>query len=75
MMLSSQKILSLRNTASRLGIHLRSLQRMLANGTGPATVRLTDRRVGILETDLDAWITSRRRGTGSVRTPKDAEAA
>ena len=54
-------ILSLEEAAGRLGIHVRSLQRLLADSSGPPTIQLTSRRIGILESDLSNWIASRRR--------------
>jgi predicted DNA-binding transcriptional regulator AlpA len=60
-MTTPDKVNSLAETADRLGIHTRTLQRMLADGTGPAIVQLSDRRVGVLESDLTTWIAARRR--------------
>jgi predicted DNA-binding transcriptional regulator AlpA len=67
---------SLAETADRLGIHTRTLQRMLADGTGPATVRLSPRRIGILESDLAMWIAARRRpvaGEPAVRRSRTSK--
>jgi predicted DNA-binding transcriptional regulator AlpA len=60
-MSTANNVISLPETAARLGIHARTLQRMLADGTGPAIVRLSSRRIGILESDLITWIAARRR--------------
>jgi predicted DNA-binding transcriptional regulator AlpA len=60
-MSTDNSVISLPETAARLGIHVRTLQRMLADGTGPAIVRLSPRRIGILESDLITWIAARRR--------------
>jgi predicted DNA-binding transcriptional regulator AlpA len=50
------------NEAARLGkITRRTLERQIADGVGPATVQLSKRRVGILESDLERWLNSRRR--------------
>lgn len=54
------QVLSLDQAAFRAGIVRRTLERLLAEGTGPAKVQVSKRRVGILEDDLDAWIRSRR---------------
>jgi predicted DNA-binding transcriptional regulator AlpA len=59
------QILSLDQAAYRAGIVRRTLERMLAEGTGPAKVQISKRRVGILEVDLEHWLISRRSsGTG-----------
>jgi predicted DNA-binding transcriptional regulator AlpA len=60
-MTTTESVNSLAETAARLGIHERTLQRMLADGTGPAIVHLSARRIGILESDLLTWIATRRR--------------
>jgi predicted DNA-binding transcriptional regulator AlpA len=50
------------NEAARLGkITRRTLERQIADGVGPATVQLSKRRVGILESDLERGLNSRRR--------------
>lgn len=54
------QVLSLDQAAFRAGIVRRTLERLLAEGVGPAKVQVSKRRVGILEDDLDAWIRSRR---------------
>jgi predicted DNA-binding transcriptional regulator AlpA len=64
------QILSLDQAASRAGIVRRTLERLLAEGTGPAKVQVSKRRVGILEDDLDRWIRSRR-----LPAPGEATAA
>jgi predicted DNA-binding transcriptional regulator AlpA len=63
-MSAANNVISLPEAAARLGIHARTLQRMLADGTGPAIVRLSPRRIGILESDLITWIAARRRPLG-----------
>ena len=50
------QVLSLDQAAFRAGIVRRTLERMLAEGTGPAKVQVSKRRVGILESDLDRWL-------------------
>ena len=54
------QVLSLDQAAFRAGIVRRTLERLLAEGTGPAKVQVSKRRVGILESDLERWINSRR---------------
>jgi predicted DNA-binding transcriptional regulator AlpA len=55
------QILSLDQAAFRAGIVRRTLERLLEIGQGPAKVQISKRRVGILESDLEKWINSRRR--------------
>ena len=55
------RIQSLRETANRSNLSLRQLQRLIAVGEGPATIQLSKRRVGVAESDLEAWLNSRRR--------------
>ena len=57
------QVLSIDQAAYRAGIVRRTLERMLAEGTGPEKVQISKRRVGILEADLERWLTSRRRPT------------
>jgi len=54
------QVLSLDQAAYRIGVVRRTLERLLANGTGPAKVQIGKRRVGILEADLEAWLLKRR---------------
>jgi predicted DNA-binding transcriptional regulator AlpA len=55
------QVLSLDPAAFRAGIVRRTLERLLAEGTGPAKVQVSKRRVGILESDLERWLNARRR--------------
>jgi predicted DNA-binding transcriptional regulator AlpA len=58
---SHMQVLSLDQAAFRAGIVRRTLERMLAEGTGPAKVQVSKRRVGILASDLENWLDARRR--------------
>jgi len=70
------QILSLGQAAYRAGIVRRTLERMLAEGTGPVKVQVSKRRVGILEADLEHWLNSRRRpGPWSVPSERPAAEA
>jgi len=55
------KVLSYNECAARAGLTRRTLERLISEGEGPTTLQLSKRRVGILEADLEAWLTSRRR--------------
>jgi predicted DNA-binding transcriptional regulator AlpA len=63
------QVLSLNEFAKRAGITRRSVERMIADGTGPAIVRLMPRRVGILEKDAQAWLLSRRQPVAGEAQP------
>jgi predicted DNA-binding transcriptional regulator AlpA len=63
------QVLSLDQAAMRAGIVRRTLERQLAVGEGPTTIQLSKRRVGIAETDLEAWLNSHRRpAPGTVKS-------
>jgi excisionase family DNA binding protein len=53
------QVINLTEAAKRLGVHRRSLERLIEDGTGPAVVFLTPRRRGVTEPALEAWIKSR----------------
>ena len=55
------QVLSYNEAAAKAGIVRRTLERLISVGEGPATVELSARRRGILETDLDDWLLKRRR--------------
>lgn len=63
------QVLSLNEFAKRAGITRRSVERIIADGTGPAVIRLLPRRVGILEKDAQAWLLSRRRPAANEAAP------
>jgi len=54
------QVLSYDEAATRAGIVRRSLERMIAQGEGPAVVHISARRRGVLESDLEEWLLSRR---------------
>jgi hypothetical protein len=55
------RVITLQEAADRASFTLRTLQREFALGRGPATIVLSTRRRGILESDFEAWLLSRRR--------------
>jgi predicted DNA-binding transcriptional regulator AlpA len=55
------RVLSYDETAKRAGLVRRSLERQIAQGEGPAVVHISARRRGVLESDLEEWLLSRRR--------------
>ena len=50
------RIVSLDETAQAAGISLCTLRRRISDGSGPRTVRLSERRVGVRVRVLKAWI-------------------
>jgi excisionase family DNA binding protein len=52
-------LISLGEAASRLAVSLRLLQRLILQGELPI-VRISQRRIGIAERDLDAFVAARR---------------
>lgn len=55
------KVLDYNEAAKRGKITRRTLERQIADGVGPATIQLSKRRVGIFESDFEAWLLKRRR--------------
>lgn len=55
------QVLSYNEAAERLTICRRQLERMIEDGEGPRVTQISERRVGIIEDDLVAWIMSRRK--------------
>ena len=64
------QVLSYDQAAARAGIVRRTLERMISVGEGPAVIKISRRRRGILETDLEDWLLKRRRPA-----PREASAA
>lgn len=62
------RVLRLQDAADASGICKRTLQRYIADGTGPSTVALSARAVGVLESDLNDWLLSRRRAAPGSNT-------
>ncbi len=55
------RILRYEEAAERAGLVRRSLERLIAAGEGPSVVHVSQRRRGILESDFENWLLSRRR--------------
>lgn len=64
---SEQLVVSERQAASMVGLGARTLQKKRLDGTGPAFVQLTERRIGYAVIELQRWISSRSvRSTAEV---------
>ncbi|MEM8551094.1 MAG: AlpA family phage regulatory protein [Pseudomonadota bacterium] len=56
----ASKVLTPETTADRLGIGRTSLYRLRLNDpTFPKAVRLTERRIGFVEAEIDLWLDTR----------------
>jgi len=53
-------ILSLKEAGAKLRLTERSIRRMIETGIGPPVVKISARRLGIIESDLDDWAKTRR---------------
>lgn len=60
-------VLSETETAEELSLSVRTLQSMRFEGTGPAFIKLTERRIGYALSELERWISER-----SVRSTSEA---
>lgn len=74
------RVLTFDECSERAGFTRRTFERLLAMGEGPAVIALSARRRGVLETDFEAWIISRRHpapgaSATAVAAPLDAPAA
>nr|WP_295740336.1 helix-turn-helix domain-containing protein [uncultured Acidocella sp.] len=58
-MTSDLEIHTQSQAAEMLNISVRTLGRMVADGTGPRRVRVSERRVGYLRSDLEQWLKAR----------------
>ena len=54
------QVLDYSEAAKRAGIVRRTLERLIAKGEGPAVIHLSERRRGVLESDLEAWLKAKR---------------
>ena len=70
----SVQVLSKKECAARIGIDTRSLDRLDAAGHGPPRLQISERRVGFLESDLAAWLETRRRPQPQHQLPLPAPA-
>ncbi len=57
------KLLTCKETAERLGLSERSLERLRISGDGPPFIRLSQRRLAYREDDVTAWLARRVRAS------------
>ena len=50
------QLITKQEAARRATLSLRSFERRLAEGTGPAVIKIGPRRVAISERDFDCWL-------------------
>lgn len=60
-------MLSRAETAARTSLSERQIQDLVADGEFPAAIRLSERRIGWYEHEIDAWLASRPRVTFAKR--------
>jgi prophage regulatory protein len=53
------RVRPLRDVARRAGLSLSTLRRLIREGSGPRTVRLSERRLGVVERDFAKWLEAR----------------
>jgi predicted DNA-binding transcriptional regulator AlpA len=63
------RVRSLAETARLIGISLPTLRRLIANGTGPRTVRPSPRRIGVRDSDREAYLDAKASGATRVVVP------
>ncbi len=56
---TSDKVLSLRQTAAVMNVSVRTLERLCQAGSGPRKILLSPGRVGFRERDVVAWLDGR----------------
>jgi predicted DNA-binding transcriptional regulator AlpA len=67
------RVLTYAECCQRAAIVRRTFERLLACGEGPTVLHLSPRRRGVLESDLEAWLRSRRRvAPGGVASSAEA---
>lgn len=54
------RVLNYNEAADRAGVVRRTLERLISEGEGPPVVAVSTRRRGILESDFETWLLSRR---------------
>ena len=60
------RVRSLAETAELLSIGLPSLRVLIAKGKGPRVIQLSARRLGVKDSDREAWVEARARISAQV---------
>lgn len=68
----SERYLNVREVALRVGLSRATIYRKIKIGDFPDSYDLSDNRVGWRESDIDAWIVSRKQSRARERTPISA---
>jgi excisionase family DNA binding protein len=55
-------VLTVNQAAERLGVSPRTLRRWSQSGEGPRMIKLSERRIGVRQRDLDDWLEQRPQG-------------
>lgn len=64
-------IIPARHAAQRLGLSIRTLARMRAEGNGPRYVRLGSKRLGYSLTELDRWAATRTHSSRAAELARE----
>ena len=65
------RVLNYEECAGRMGIVRRSFERLISRGEGPSVIFLSPRRRGILESDFEQWLLTRRRPAPGAPSRKE----
>jgi predicted DNA-binding transcriptional regulator AlpA len=63
---ATSNILSMQEVASRIGVHITTLDRWCTAGTFVPKIRLGPGRVGFASEDVDGWLAQRRADAAST---------
>lgn len=66
------RVISLNEAASRINVSRRTLNRVIARGLGPPTIRLSPRLLGVAESDFERWLETRRQASLSPKGGNEA---
>lgn len=65
----SERYLNVREVALRVGLSRATIYRKVKTGDFPDSYDLSDNRVGWRESDIDAWVATRKRSRGIEASP------
>jgi predicted DNA-binding transcriptional regulator AlpA len=67
------RVLNIVEVARRADLSKRTVDDLIAKGLGPTIVKLTERRVGVIEQDFERWVRSRRQPARGKAVKKATE--